>query len=231
MHNVAEHATKHTMTQAYYITGTDTEIGKTHVSCALLARAAIQELRAAALKPIAAGVDANGHNEDVLRLMAAANVALPEPTINPWRLAEPLSPHIAARRAGVEITTPPIIESFHAACEQTDLLLVEGVGGLYAPLSDILNQPDLIRELDIPVILVVGLRLGCLNHALLTTAALAQEGCVLAGWVGNLIDPSFQAQADNINTLRQRISAPCLGILPFDPKATPADLATTITLP
>jgi dethiobiotin synthetase len=231
MHNVAEHATKHTMTQAYYITGTDTEIGKTHVSCALLARAAIQELRAAALKPIAAGVDANGHNEDVLRLMAAANVALPEPTINPWRLAEPLSPHIAARRAGVEITTPPIIESFHAACEQTDLLLVEGVGGLYAPLSDILNQPDLIRELDIPVILVVGLRLGCLNHALLTTAALAQEGCVLAGWVGNLIDPSFQAQADNIDTLRQRISAPCLGILPFDPKATPADLATTITLP
>ncbi|MBU3657092.1 MAG: dethiobiotin synthase [Rhodocyclaceae bacterium] len=219
------------MTQAYYITGTDTEIGKTHVSCALLARAAIQELRAAALKPIAAGVDANGHNEDVLRLMAAANVALPEPTINPWRLAEPLSPHIAARRAGVEITTPPIIESFHAACEQTDLLLVEGVGGLYAPLSDILNQPDLIRELDIPVILVVGLRLGCLNHALLTTAALAQEGCVLAGWVGNLIDPSFQAQADNIDTLRQRISAPCLGILPFDPKATPADLATTITLP
>lgn len=231
MHNVAEHATKHTMTQAYYITGTDTEIGKTHVSCALIARAAIQELRAAALKPIAAGVDANGHNEDVLRLMAAANVALPEPTINPWRLAEPLSPHIAARRAGVEITTPPIIESFHAACEQTDLLLVEGVGGLYAPLSDILNQPDLIRELDIPVILVVGLRLGCLNHALLTTAALAQEGCVLAGWVGNLIDPSFQAQADNIDTLRQRISAPCLGILPFDPKATPADLATTITLP
>ena len=210
MHNVAEHATKHTMTQAYYITGTDTEIGKTHVSCALLARAAIQELRAAALKPIAAGVDANGHNEDVLRLMAAANVALPEQTINPWRLAEPLSPHIAARRAGVEITTPPIIESFHAACEQTDLLLVEGVGGLYAPLSDILNQPDLIRELDIPVILVVGLRLG---------------------WVGNLIDPSFQAQADNIDTLRQRISAPCLGILPFDPKATPADLATTITLP
>ena len=219
------------MTQAYFITGTDTEIGKTHVSCALLARAAAQGLRAAALKPVAAGVDTEGHNEDVLRLMAAANVALPEQTVNPWRLQAPLSPHIAARQAGVEITTPPIIECFHAACEQTDLLLVEGVGGLYAPLSETLSQPDLIRELDIPVILVVGLRLGCLNHALLTTAALAQEGCVLAGWVGNLIDPSFQAQADNIDTLRRRIQAPCLGILPFDPKATPADLATTITLP
>ena len=219
------------MTQAYYITGTDTEIGKTHVSCALLARAAAQGLRAAALKPVAAGVDTEGHNEDVLRLMAAANVVLPEQTVNPWRLQAPLSPHIAARQAGVEITTPPIIECFHAACEQTDLLLVEGVGGLYAPLSETLSQPDLIRELDIPVILVVGLRLGCLNHALLTTAALAQEGCVLAGWVGNLIDPSFQAQTDNIDTLRRRIQAPCLGILPFDAKATPADLATTITLP
>ena len=220
-----------TMTQAYYITGTDTEIGKTQASCALLARAAAQGLRAAALKPVAAGVDASGHNEDVVRLMAAANVPLPEQTVNPWRLQEPLSPHIAARRAGVEITTPPIIECFHAACEQTNLLLVEGVGGIYAPLSDTLSQVDLIRELDIPVILVVGLRLGCLNHALLTSAALAQAGCNLAGWIGNCIDPDFQAQTDNIDTLRQRIPAPCLGILPFDPNATPDRLASAITLP
>lgn len=219
------------MTQAYFITGTDTEIGKTQATCALLARAAGQGLRAAALKPVAAGVDAHGHNDDVLRLMAAANVLLPEQTVNPWLLQEPLSPHIAARRAGIEITTPPIIECFHAACEQTDLLLVEGVGGLYAPLSDTLTQPDLIRELDIPVILVIGLRLGCLNHALLTVAALAQEGCQLAGWVGNSIDPGFQAQDDNIDTLRKRIPAPCLGILPFDPEATVSNLASALTLP
>lgn len=219
------------MTQAYFITGTDTEIGKTQVTCALLAQAAHQGLRAAALKPVAAGVDGSGHNEDVLRLMRSANVSLPRETVNPWLLKDPLSPHIAARRAGMEITTAPIIECFHAACAQTDLLLVEGVGGLYAPLSDTLGQPDLIRELDIPVILVVGLRLGCLNHALLTMAALQQEGCRLAGWVGNRIDPDYQAAAENIDTLRQRINPPCLGILPFDPAATPTELASALTLP
>lgn len=219
------------MTHAYFITGTDTEIGKTHVTCALLAKAATQGLRSAALKPVAAGVDHDGRNEDVVRLMAAANVPLPEQTVNPWLLKEPLSPNIAARRADVEVTTPPIIECFHAACEQTDLLLVEGVGGLYAPLSDTLTQPDLIRELDLPVILVVGLRLGCLNHALLTVAALKHEGCRVAGWIGNLVDPAFQAQAENIDTLRQRIEAPCLGILPFDPNATPGSLASVISLP
>lgn len=219
------------MTQVYFITGTDTEIGKTHATCALLATANARGLRAAALKPVAAGTDSNGHNDDVMRLMAAANVALPVTTVNPWLLQEPLSPHIAARRAGVEITVPPIIECFHAACEQTDLLLVEGVGGLYAPLSDTLSQPDLIRELDIPVILVVGLRLGCLNHALLTTTALQQEGLNLAGWIGNLVDPNFQAQDENIQTLKQRLDAPCLGILPYDPIANPSTLASYLSLP
>ena len=219
------------MTQVYFITGTDTEIGKTHVTCALLATADARGLRAAALKPVAAGTDNNGHNDDVVRLMAAANVALPVTTVNPWLLQEPLSPHIAARRAGMEITIPPIIECFHAACEQTDLLLVEGVGGLYAPLSDTLSQPDLIRELDIPVILVVGLRLGCLNHALLTAAALRQEGLELAGWIGNLVDPDFQAQDENIQTLKQRLDAPCLGILPYDAEASASTLASHLTLP
>ena len=219
------------MTQVYFITGTDTEIGKTHATCALLATADARGLRAAALKPVAAGTDSNGHNDDVVRLMAAANVVLPVTTVNPWLLQEPLSPHIAARRAGMEITIPPIIECFHAACEQTDLLLVEGVGGLYAPLSDTLSQPDLIRELDIPVILVVGLRLGCLNHALLTAAALRQEGLDLAGWIGNLVDPAFQAQDENIRTLKQRLGVPCLGILPYDREANASTLASHLTLP
>lgn len=219
------------MTQAYFITGTDTEIGKTHATCALLARAAQDGLRTVALKPVAAGTEADGENDDVRRLMAASTVALDARTINPWLLAEPVSPHIAARRAGTEITLPAIMASFHAANERADLVLVEGVGGVYAPLSDTLSQPDLIRALDIPVILVIGLRLGCLNHALLTVAALKQEGCRLSGWIGNLIDPAFQAQADNIDTLRQRIPAPCLGILPFDPNATPVHLASSISLP
>ncbi len=108
----------------------------------------------------------------------------------------------------MEITIPPIIECFHAACEHTDLLLVEGVGGLYAPLSDTLSQPDLIRELDIPVILVIGCRLGCLNHALLTAAALRQEGLELAGWIGNLVDPDFQAHDENIPDLETTTRRP-----------------------
>jgi dethiobiotin synthetase len=219
------------MTQAYFITGTDTEIGKTHATSALLAHAVMAGRRALALKPVAAGVDADGRNDDVQRLMRASNVTLTTETINPWLLDEPVSPHIAARHAGIEIMLSPILASYQTACQQAELVLVEGVGGLYAPLSDTLSQPDLIRALDIPVILVIGLRLGCLNHALLTVAALAQEGCHLAGWIGNLIDPAFQAQTDNIDTLRQRIDAPCLGILPFEPNATPTSLASAITLP
>ena len=219
------------MTQAYYITGTDTEIGKTQATCVLLTHAAQAGRRAIGLKPVAAGVDAHGQNEDVQRLIAASNVALDIRTINPWLLTAPVSPHIAARHAGIEITLAPIAASFTTARANAELVLVEGVGGIYAPLSDTLSQPDLIRALDLPVILVVGLRLGCLNHALLTVAALQQEGCRLAGWIGNSIDPDFQAQADNIATLRHRIEAPCLGIIPFAADAPPASLASTLTLP
>lgn len=219
------------MAQAYFITGTDTEIGKTHATCALLATAAQQGLRAVGLKPVAAGTDAAGHNDDVLRLMAASNVVLPERTINPWLLNEPLSPHIAARLAGIEITTDPILNSFNAANDLADLILVEGVGGLYAPLSETLSQPDLIHVLDIPVILVVGLRLGCLNHALLTAAAIQQHGLRFAGWIGNQVDPDFQALDDNIRTLQERLAAPCLGILPFQNAAADASLASHLSLP
>lgn len=224
-------AKQRTMAHAFFITGTDTEIGKTYASCALLAAADQQGLRAVALKPVAAGTDSDGHNDDVVRLMAASNVVLPERTVNPWLLKEPLSPHIAARLAGVEITAATIIETFHLADERTDLLLVEGVGGLYAPLSDTLSQPDLIRQLDIPVILVVGLRLGCLNHALLTADAIKHEGLQFAGWIGNQVDPAFQAPAENIQTLNERLKAPCLGILPYDATASASALASHLSLP
>jgi len=217
------------MTYAYFITGTDTEIGKTQATCALLSKATSAGLRAIGLKPVAAGVDASGHNDDVLRIMAANNIALPERVINPWLLAEPLSPHIAARRAQTEISLGPIQQSLNAATAVADLVLVEGVGGLYAPLSETFSQPDLIQALDLPVILVVGLRLGCLNHALLTAAAIEQQGLRFAGWIGNRIDPDFQAPDDNIQTLQQRLKAPCLGILPFESDTTL--LASHLSLP
>lgn len=218
------------MPHAYFIIGTDTEIGKTHATCALLAAANQQGLRAVALKPVAAGTDASGQNDDVVRLMAASNVVLPERIVNPWLLQAPLSPHIAARQAGIDITTDPILSSFDAAKEATDFILVEGVGGLYAPLSETLTQPDLIKALNLPVILVVGLRLGCLNHALLTADAIERHGLRLAGWIGNRIDPAFQALDDNLRTLENRLKAPCLGILPY--ATTPdASLASYLSLP
>lgn len=219
------------MAHAFFITGTDTEIGKTHATCALLATAAQQGLRAVGLKPVAAGTDANGHNEDVSRLMAASNVALSASTVNPWLLSAPVSPHIAARLAGIEITTDPIRQSFHSAQSVADFILVEGVGGLYAPLSESLTQPDLILALGTPVILVIGLRLGCLNHALLTAAAIKQHGLKFAGWIGNQLDPTFQAMNDNIQTLQERLEAPCLGILPFQNAAADPSLASYLTLP
>lgn len=220
-----------TMAQCYFITGTDTEIGKTHATCALLGTAAKQGLRSAGLKPVAAGTDANGRNDDVVRILAASNVVLPERTVNPWLFKEPIAPHIAAKHTGVEITLEPILTAFHKANVLADLVLVEGVGGLYAPLSDSLTQPDLIRALDIPVILVIGLKLGCLNHALLTAAAIKQEGLRLAGWIGNRVDPEFLALDENLQTLKTSIQAPCLGILPYEPAATAASLASHLSLP
>ena len=227
--------TQHNMPAcAWFITGTDTEIGKTYATCALLHVARAQGLTALGMKPVAAGTEMVGGerlNEDVAALRAASSFDPGLALLNPWCLASPIAPHIAAAEEGVRIAPAPIVDALGALRQRADVVLVEGVGGFRVPLADDYDSADLAAELALPVILVVGLRLGCINHALLTAEAVRARGLHLAGWVGNLIDPSFQAQADNINTLRQRISAPCLGILPFDPNAQPANLASAVTLP
>jgi dethiobiotin synthetase len=208
-----------TRTRGVFITGTDTEVGKTVVSTAL-ARALVHHagLRVAVMKPIAAGADATPEglrNEDAVRLMAAANVQAPYETVNPFCLALPASPHIAAEQAGIRIEAGPIVRAFDQLAARSDLVLVEGAGGWHAPINDAETMADVAAALDIPVVLVVGLRLGCLNHALLTASAIESRGLWFAGWIGNYVQPRFDHAAENIAALELRLAAPLLAVVPF----------------
>lgn len=212
-----------------FVTGTDTEIGKTLVSATLLTKLADAGYRAAGLKPIAAGTLAGAPtrtNEDVEQLRAAASVDLPLDTVCSWLLDAPMSPHLAAAREGVTITLPPIFDAFAHARSLADAVVVEGVGGFRVPLSDDFDTAEMAVALGLPVVLVVGLRLGCLNHAALTAEAIAARGLHLAGWVGNVVDPAMAGLDDNVTTLRRWINAPHLGTIPRLPRAN-ARLAAT----
>ena len=219
------------MNQAYFLTGTDTEIGKTFITCALLHRARQLGLRAAGIKPVAAGTDAAGRNEDVESIRAAGNVALPREVINPYCFSAAIAPHLAAAEQGVTIDFAPIRAACASARQQADLLIVEGVGGFRVPLGVDRDSADLAVALALPVILVVGLRLGCLNHALLTAEAIAARGLRLAGWVANRIEPDMPRADENIATLRERLGAPLLGSVPRIAGGDPAAAASFLELP
>jgi len=200
---------------SYFITGTDTGVGKTLISCALLHRFSAQGRRTVGMKPVAAGCDAEGHNEDALQLLAAGNVAVDYGTINPYCLQHTIAPHIAAQRAGALIDLSVIAKSYKMLAAQADVVIVEGAGGLLVPINEQQDSADLMLELGLPVIMVVGMRLGCLNHALLTAEAIASRGLALAGWVANVIDADMAAVEENVAALQQRIAAPLLGIVPY----------------
>ena len=219
------------MSHAYFLTGTDTEIGKTFVTCALLLRARQLGLTVAGIKPVAAGTDAAGRNEDVERIRAASNVELAEDVINPYRFAPAIAPHLAAAEAGVRIDFARIAAACASARQRADLVIVEGVGGFCVPLRGDRDSADLAVALALPVILVVGLRLGCINHALLTAEAIAARGLTLAGWVANRIDPDMARAEDNITALRERLAAPLLGSVPRIASGQPADAAHCLDLP
>jgi dethiobiotin synthetase len=202
---------------AYFVTGTDTEIGKTLISSALLHALVQSGVRAAGMKPIAAGTELrNGvwHNDDVDRIAAAANVTLPPELTTPYLLREPTSPHIAAALEGVQIDIGHIRKCFKRVAEMADAVVVEGVGGFRVPLSDQSDTADLAQQLGLPVIMVVGLRLGCLNHAFLTAEAIAARGLKLVGWVANMVDLNMGHAAANVQTLASRLQAPMLGYVP-----------------
>ncbi|WP_158933961.1 dethiobiotin synthase [Burkholderia sp. S171] len=216
-----------------FVTGTDTEIGKTLVSAALLHGFAALGLRAAAMKPIAAGAferDGEWHNEDADQLDAAANVALPPSIRTPFLLKEAAAPHIAAARENVSLDIARIVEAHQFAVQQADVVVVEGVGGFRVPLTDVHDTADLAFALNLPVVLVVGMRLGCISHALLSAEAIAARGLYLVGWVANQIDPAMLFPAENIEAIRLRLdsqyNAPLLGTIP---RLTPPDARAATT--
>lgn len=206
------------MSAGYFITGTDTGVGKTRVSSALLLAFAAQGLRVVGMKPVAAGCvyqDGVLLSEDVAQLQAASNVKFPVAEVNPYAFEPPIAPHIAASRVGVRMEISVMVNCFKQLQQQADKVIVEGVGGFCVPLNDDENTADLALALNLPVIMVVGMRLGCINHALLTAEAIKHKGLRLVGWVANHAQPVMEESEQNIESLRQRLPAPLIGVLPY----------------
>jgi dethiobiotin synthetase len=202
---------------ALFITGTDTGVGKTHVSVSLVKALVKHGLRVAVMKPIASG---SGHtpdglrNEDAMALMEASNVHLPYATVNPYCFEPAISPHIAAEEAKIDVDIGIIKDRFEAMASAADFTVVEGAGGWYAPISRKHSIADLPRSLQIPALLVVGVRLGCLNHAQLSREAIDASGVEFAGWVANCIDPSLARAAENLATLERIMGTAALAVFP-----------------
>ena len=218
---IAERATP--ARHAFFVTGTDTEIGKTLVSSALLQAAARRGLVCAGLKSVAAGAsEHNGRfvNDDVEQLHAASNLKLPDDWYCPYVLKDAAAPHIAAAAEGIDLDCRVIRDGYARIAARADLVIVEGVGGFRVPLGPDASAPDtadLARQLGLPVVLVVGLRLGCISHALLTAEAIAARGLTLAGWVANHVDPDMRHVDANVDAIAARIGAPLLGRVPHLP--------------
>jgi dethiobiotin synthetase len=216
----------------YFVTGTDTGVGKTRVAVALIHALRAQGLRVAAMKPVAAGSVPGEMNEDVAALLQAANVVADIRDVNPYAFDAAIAPHIAAQQAGVRIELPVMVAAYARLAAMADVVVVEGAGGWRVPLNEREDMADLAQALALPVVLVVGLRLGCLNHALLTAESITRRCLPWAGWVGNAIDPAMPHREANLEALRARLPVPCLGVQGFDP--VPAAVAAPpqwLTLP
>lgn len=218
---------------AFFVTGTDTGVGKTAIATGLLYAADKAGFSTAALKPVAAGCEPTPEglrNEDALALQAVINRPLTYEQINPVALEPAIAPHIAA----LEVRRPLSADRLAGYCRgvlgQADFTLVEGAGGWRVPLNPAETLADLARALGLPVILVIGVRLGCINHALLTAEAITRDGLPLAGWVANTLDPDMPRLRENIDALGQRLRAPCLGCVPFLAEPTPGALAEYLSV-
>lgn len=207
------------MKKGYFITGTDTGVGKTLVAAALMKQQAALGLRVAGMKPVASGcsVTTEGlRNDDAVMLERHATARHPYSRVNPYAFAPPIAPHLAAQADGISIELPPLVAAYQQLAATADVVIVEGAGGWRVPIGATGSLSDLPEALGLDVILVVGLRLGCLNHALLTCEAILGGGkCRLVGWIGNGIDPGFSYLEGNLETLRHRLPAPCLGVIPL----------------
>ena len=190
------------------VTGTDTGVGKTVVSVALLRSLAAQGLRCVGMKPVAAGFDADGMNADVVALAAAGNVDAPLDDRNPYRFAAAIAPHLGAEASGTTIELTAIADAAARLSGRADTLIVEGAGGVLVPLGTRHDVLDIAAVLDLPVVLVVGLRLGCLNHALLSAMAIRRRGLLLQGWIANKLPPAMVCADENVRTLAERLGEP-----------------------
>lgn len=209
---------------SYFIIGTDTNVGKTYVASALVRHFADAGLKTIGMKPIASGCEQNPQgellNDDVLALTVASNVHASLDLINPYRFAPAIAPHIAAEQACVEMQLDVIADAYQQLKSLAEVVIVEGAGGFLVPINQQQTLADLAVKLELPIILVVGMKLGCINHALLTVEAIQARGLELAGWVANEIEPNMPKFEENLTSLQQRISAPCLSVVRWQGKAT-----------
>lgn len=218
-----------------FITGTDTDIGKTLIATGLLEAANKQGKRTAAIKPVAAGCSDTGEgpqNEDALMLQAAASAQLSYQQVNPVALDEPMAPHIAAKEQGKQLSANRLTGFCRGiTLLPVDLVVIEGAGGWRVPLNNRESMAEIPKQLNAEVVLVVGLKLGCINHALLTAQAIRSDGLKIAGWVANTIDEDMLRLDENIDTLKQLIDEPCLGVIPRLAEKSPQQVATFLTVP
>ena len=227
----ATHSPIDNVTKGYFVTGTDTGVGKTVIACALLHAFAAAGMKAVGMKPVAAGAEPGEHgpvNEDAEQLARASGIPAPRELANPYCLRRPIAPHIAAAEEGVVIDLAHIERCFRALTTLAEAVVVEGVGGFRVPLGPTSDTAQLARKLGLPLILVVGMRLGCLNHALLTADAIAAQRLTLAGWVANHIDPELAAADDNVATLEARLPVPLLARVGFTVAPNSAAIARSL---
>lgn len=222
------------MAYAYFVTGTDTEVGKTTIAAGLLHAARLRGLSTAAAKPVASGCTRTTEglrNDDALTLLAQCSLPLRYEEVNPLAFEPAIAPHLAAREVGVTLTVASLLEPARSVLALgADFSLVEGAGGWRVPLAGEENLSDLAIALGLPVILVIGVRLGCINHALLSAEAIKRDGLKLAGWVANIVDPHTARLEENLATLAERMPAPCVGRVPRLPSASADAVAKHLDL-
>ena len=217
----------------YFITGTDTGVGKTMIAAALIRVLAKSGHKVVGMKPVASGcrqTEDGLRNDDAERLMAQASVSAPYASVNPYAFEPAIAPHIAAREAGIRIELETIIDSFETLSATADSIIVEGVGGWRVPLGRVITTEHMAKALNLPVVLVVGLRLGCLNHALLTVEAIKLAGLPLAGWVANRVEAGVDHGDEMVGTLVHHIAAPLVGDVPFSENGTIDSVAAYLNL-
>ena len=222
------------MHKGFFITGTDTDAGKTWISLGIVEALKRQGKRVGVMKPVSAGCEQSSaglRNQDAVLLQQQSNVELTYDAANPYAFEPAIAPHIAAAKQGIRIDVETLYQQLQTTERQSDCVVVEGAGGWLVPLNEFQTMADLAKRFQLPVILVVGMRLGCLNHALLTVESIRARGLPLAGWVANQVSAEMKCLEDNVQTLEQMIDAPLLGHIPHLDKLDAAAIAERLTLP